>query len=174
MTTESTSVPSSPGPWPTAGQAFGLVSLAPRRGTTDRLALPRRPAPRRRSGTGPLVAVDCLAVLAAASLLSAAHHDARLLLPIAALVLVLDGHGGLYRPAVHARVLDELPALASRAGVAWCLAAAGVAAYSPGLAIGPLRLCAAYGTHVAVACLVRAVLLARRRGVARENPGSAL
>ncbi|MER5711066.1 sugar transferase [Streptomyces sp. NPDC002122] len=174
MTTESTSVPSSPGPWPTAGQAFGLVSLAPRRGTTDRLALPRRPAPRRRSGTGPLVAVDCLAVLAAASLLSAAHHDARLLLPIAALVLVLDGHGGLYRPAVHARVLDELPALASRAGVAWCLAAAGVAAYSPGLAIGPLRLCAAYGTHVAVACLVRAVLLARRRRVAREHPRSAL
>ncbi|MGW9040508.1 sugar transferase, partial [Streptomyces sp. NPDC055721] len=60
MTTESTSVPPSPGPWPAAGQAFGLVSLAPRRGTTDRLALPRRPA-RRRSGAGPLVAVDCLA-----------------------------------------------------------------------------------------------------------------
>ncbi|MEU2241638.1 sugar transferase [Streptomyces sp. NPDC018338] len=174
MTTESTSVPPSPGPWPTAGQAFGLVSLAQRRGTTDRLALPRRPARRRRSGAGPLVAVDCLAVLAAASLLSAAHHDARLLLPIAALVLVLDGHGGLYRPAAHARVLDELPALASRAGVAWCLAAAGVAAYAPALAIGPLRLCAAYGTHVAFACLVRAVLLARRRRVAREHPRSAL
>ncbi|MFI6419034.1 sugar transferase [Streptomyces sp. NPDC050842] len=173
MTTESTSVPPSPGPWPTAGQAFGLASLAPRRAATDRLALPRRPA-RRRSGTWPLAAVDCLAVLAAASLLSAAHHDARLLLPIAALVLVLDGHGGLYRPAVHTRLLDELPALASRAGVAWCLAAAAVAAYSPALAFGPLRLCAAYGTHVAVVCLVRALLLARRRRVARERPRSAL
>ncbi|MFB7588080.1 sugar transferase [Streptomyces sp. NPDC056169] len=173
MTTESTSVPPSPGPWPTAGQAFGLASLAPRRGTTDRLALPRRPV-RRPSLAGPLVAVDGLAVLAAASLLSAAHHDARLLLPVAALVLVLDGHGGLYRPAAHARVLDELPALASRAGVAWCLAAAGVAAYSPALAIGPLRLCAAYAAHVAVACLVRGVLLARRRRGAREHPRSAL
>lgn len=173
MTTESTSVPSSPGPWPTAGQAFGLASLAPRRGTTGRLAPPRRPA-RRRSGVGPLVAVDCLAVLAAATLLSTAHHDARLLLPIAALVLVLDGHGGLHRPPAHTRALDELPALASRAGVAWCLAAAGVAAYSPTLAIGPLRLCAAYATHVAVVCLVRAVLLARRRRVARERPRSAL
>lgn len=173
MTTESTSVPPSPGPWPTAGQAFGLASLAPRRATTDRLALPRRPA-RRRSGVWPLAAVDCLAVLAAASLLSAAHHDTRLLLPIAALVLVLDGHGGLYRPAAHTRLLDELPALASRAGVAWCLAAAAVAAYSPALAFGPLRLCAAYGTHVAVVCLVRALLLARRRRVARERPRSAL
>ncbi|GEB61621.1 sugar transferase [Streptomyces gardneri] len=172
MTTESTSVPSS-GPWPTAGQAFGLASLAPRRAATDRLPLPRRPV-RRRSGVAPLAAVDCLAVLAAASLLGAVHHDARLLLPIAALVLVLDGHGGLYRPAAHTRLLDELPALASRAGVAWCLAAAVVAAYSPVLVIGPLRLGAAYGTHVAVVCLVRALLLARRRRVARERPRSAL
>ncbi|MFB7357722.1 sugar transferase [Streptomyces gardneri] len=172
MTTESTSVPSS-GPWPTAGQAFGLASLAPRRAATDRLPLPRRPV-RRRSGVAPLAAVDCLAVLAAASLLGTVHHDARLLLPIAALVLVLDGHGGLYRPAAHTRLLDELPALASRAGVAWCLAAAVVAAYSPVLVIGPLRLGAAYGTHVAVVCLVRALVLARRRRVARERPRSAL
>ncbi|MFB7516754.1 exopolysaccharide biosynthesis polyprenyl glycosylphosphotransferase [Streptomyces sp. NPDC056144] len=173
MTTESTSVPSSPGPWPTAGQTFGLASLAPRRGTSGRLAVRRRPE-RRRSGVLPFVAADCLAVLAAASFLSAAHHDARLLLPVAALVLVLDGHGGLYRPAAHVRALDELPALASRAGFAWCLAAAGVAAFTPALAIGPLRLCAAYGSHLAVACLVRSVVLARRRRVARERPRSAL
>ncbi|MFH9722573.1 sugar transferase [Streptomyces sp. NPDC017254] len=173
MTTESTSIPPSPGSWPTAGQAYGLASLAPRRGTTDRLALPRRPA-RPRSGVLPLLAVDCLAVLGAAALLRAAHHDARLLMPIVALVLVLDGHAGLYRPAAHTRALDELPALASRAGVAWCLAAAGVAAFSPALAIGPLRLSAAYGTHVAVVTLVRALLLARRRRVARARPRSAL
>ncbi|MFI1977392.1 exopolysaccharide biosynthesis polyprenyl glycosylphosphotransferase [Streptomyces wedmorensis] len=174
MTTESTSVPSSPGPWPTAGQAFGLASLAPRRGTTDRLALPRHRRVRPRSGVAPLVAVDGLAFLAAASLLGAAHHDVRLLLPVAVLVLVLDGRAGLYRPPAYARALDELPALASRAGVVWCLAAAGSAAYSPALAIGPLRLCAAYGTHVAVVCLVRAVVLARRRRIARAHPRSAL
>ncbi|WP_055599064.1 exopolysaccharide biosynthesis polyprenyl glycosylphosphotransferase [Streptomyces aureus] len=173
MTTESTSVPPSPGPWPTAGQAFGLASLAPRRGTTDRLALPYRPV-RPRSGVLPLVAVDCLAVLSAATLLSAAHHDVRLLLPVVAVVLVLDGHAGLHRPAPHTRALDELPALASRAGVAWCLAAAGVAAYSPALAIGPLRLGAAYATHVGVVILVRALLLTRRRLIARAHPRSAL
>ncbi|MGW8358612.1 exopolysaccharide biosynthesis polyprenyl glycosylphosphotransferase [Streptomyces wedmorensis] len=174
MTTESTSVPSSPGPWPTAGQAFGLASLAPRRGTTDRLALPRHRRVRPRSGVAPLVAVDGLAFLAAASFLGSAHHDVRLLLPVAVLVLVLDGRAGLYRPPAYARALDELPALASRAGVVWCLAAAGSAAYSPALAIGPLRLCAAYGTHVAVVCLVRAVVLARRRRIARAHPRSAL
>ncbi|WP_411108179.1 sugar transferase [Streptomyces sp. c-19] len=174
MTTESTSVPSSPGPWPTAGQAFGLASLAPRPGTTDRLALPRHRRARVRSGVAPLVTVDCLAVGAAATLLSAAHHDARLLLPVLAVVLVLDGHAGLYRPAAHTRALDELPALASRAGFAWCLAAAGIAAYSPALAIGPLRLCAAYLTHVGVVSLVRALLLARRRRNARAHPRSAL
>ncbi|SEC61953.1 sugar transferase [Streptomyces sp. TLI_105] len=174
MTTESTSVPSSPGPWPTAGQAFGRASLTPRRGTTGRLALPRHRRERRRSGVAALVAVDALAVLAAASVLSAAHHDVRLVLPVVAVVLVLDGHAGLYRPAAHTRTLDELPALGSRAGFAWCLAAAAVAAYSPTLAIGPLRLCAAYGTHVALVCLVRAVLLGRRRRIARERPRSAL
>ncbi|MEF9885042.1 exopolysaccharide biosynthesis polyprenyl glycosylphosphotransferase [Streptomyces sp. P9-A4] len=174
MTTESTSVPSSPGPWPTAGQAFGLASLAPPRGTTDRLALPRHRRVRPRSGVAPLAAVDGLAVLTGATFLGAAHHDARLLLPVLALVLVLDGHAGLYRPAARTRALDELPALASRAGVVWCLAAAGAAAYSPDLAIGPLRLCAAYGAHVGVAVLVRAVLLARRRRIARAHPRSAL
>ncbi|WP_328942845.1 exopolysaccharide biosynthesis polyprenyl glycosylphosphotransferase [Streptomyces sp. NBC_00250] len=173
MTTESTSVPSSPGPWPTAGQAFGLASLAPRRRTTDRLALPYRPA-RPRSGVLPLVAVDCLAVFSAATYLSTAHHDARLLLPIVALVLVLDGHAGLYRPAPHTRALDELPALASRAGVVWCLAAAAVAAYSPVLAIGPLRLLVAYAAHVGVVCLVRTLMLTRRRRIARAHPRSAL
>ncbi|MCB8902800.1 MULTISPECIES: sugar transferase [unclassified Streptomyces] len=173
MTTESTSVPPSPGPWPTAGQTFGLASLAPRRGRTDRLALPYRPA-RPRSGVLPLVAVDCLAVLSAATLLSGAHHDARLLLPIVALVVVLDGHAGLHRPAPHTRALDELPALASRAGVAWCLAAAAAAAYSPALAIGPLRLCAAYAAHVGGVILVRALLLTRRRRIARAHPRSAL
>ncbi|MFG3037005.1 sugar transferase [Streptomyces sp. NPDC048330] len=175
MTTESTSVPSSPGPWPTAGHAYGLASLAPRRETTGRLARPRHRRVRPRTGgRAALVAVDGLAVLAAAALLRSTHQDVRLLLPVAVLVLVLDGRAGLYRPTAHVRALDELPALASRAGVVWCLAAAGAAAYSPTLAIGPLRLTAAYLTHVAVVCLVRALVLARRRRVARAHPRSAL
>ncbi|MFE0699629.1 exopolysaccharide biosynthesis polyprenyl glycosylphosphotransferase [Streptomyces sp. NPDC058872] len=174
MTTESTSVPSSPGPWPTAGQAFGLASLAPRRGTSGRLAVPRHRRARTRSGVAALVAVDASAVLAAAAALGTTHHDLRLVLPVLALVLLLDGHAGLYRPAVHVRALDELPSLASRAGFAWCSAAAAIAAYSPALAIGPLRLCAAYAAHLTVACLVRAALLGRRRRIARAHPRSAL
>ncbi len=117
------------------------------------------------------MAVDALAVVAAASVLSAAHHDLRLVLPVLALVLLLDGHAGLHRPAAHVRALDELPALASRAGVAWCLAAAGIAAYSAHLAVGPLRLCAAYAVHVVLVCAVRALVLGRRRRVARAHPG---
>ncbi|MGW4705963.1 sugar transferase [Streptomyces sp. NPDC004285] len=174
MTTESTSVPSSPGPWPTAGQAFGLASLAPRRGTPGRLVMPRHRRERPRSGVASLVAADAAAVLAAASVLSAAHQDLRFVLPVMAVVLVLDGRAGLYRPPAHTRALDELPALGSRAGFAWCLAAAAVSAYSPALAMGPLRLCAAYVTHLALVCLVRAVLLGRRRRIARERPRSAL
>ncbi|MFE3072701.1 sugar transferase [Streptomyces sp. NPDC059247] len=174
MTTESTSVPSSPGPWPTAGQAFGLASLAPRRGAPDRLALPEHRRARPRSGAPVLAAVDVLAVLTGATFLGTGHHDVRLLLPVVALVLLLDARAGLHRPPAHVRALDELPALASRAGVVWCLAAAGTAAYSPALAIGPLRLCAAYAAHVGVAVLVRALLLSRRRRTARNRPRSAL
>ena len=179
MTTESTSVPSSPGPWPVAGPAFGTASLAPRRRLpgrlSGRLALPRhRAAARPGPGAGALRAVDCLAVLAGGALLGPAHQDPRLLLPLAVLLLVLDGRGGLYRPPAHARLLDELPLLASRAGVVWCVAAAGAAAWSPELAIGPLRLCGAYAVHVGFAVVVRAVLLARGRRIARERPRSAL
>ncbi|MFB7366542.1 exopolysaccharide biosynthesis polyprenyl glycosylphosphotransferase [Streptomyces hydrogenans] len=179
MTTESTSVPSSPGPWPVAGPAFGTASLAPRRRLpgrlSGRLALPRhRAAARPGPGAGTLRAVDCLAVLAGGALLAPVHQDPRLLLPLAALLLVLDGRGGLYRPPAHARLLDELPALASRAGVVWCVAAAGAAAWSPELAIGPLRLCGAYAAHVGFAAVLRAVLLARGRRIARERPRSAL
>ncbi|MFJ5706082.1 sugar transferase [Streptomyces sp. NPDC093105] len=175
MTTESTSVPSSPGPWPVAGPAFGSASLATRRRLSGRLALPRhRASARPGPGAGVLRAVDCLAVLAGAALLGPAHQDPRLLLPVAALLLVLHGRGGLHRPAAHVRLLDELPALASRAGVVWCVAAAGAAAWSPELAIGPLRLCAAYGAHVGVVSVLRAVLLARGRRIARERPRSAL
>jgi lipopolysaccharide/colanic/teichoic acid biosynthesis glycosyltransferase len=174
VTTESTSVPPSPGSWPAAGPVFGVASLAPRHGAPRRLAPARHRRTRTRSDRLPLVAADCLAVLAAAAPLGAAHRDPRLLLPIAALVLVLGRRGGLHRPAAHVRMLDELPALASRAGVAWCVAAAAVAAYSPALAFGPLRLAAAYGTHVAVVSVLRGLVLAHRRRVARAHPRSAL
>ncbi|MET9951088.1 sugar transferase [Streptomyces sp. NPDC006339] len=176
MTTESTSVPPSPGSWPSAGHVPGRTSLAPPRGATDRLALPprRRPA-RGRPAAAPLVAADVLAVLLAVCLLSAAHRRWELGLCVVALVVLLDGRAGLYRPVVVLTgVLDDLPALAARAGVAWCVTAAAVAAYAPGLALGPLRLSAAYGAHVGAVAVLRGLVHARRRRSARAHPRSAL
>jgi lipopolysaccharide/colanic/teichoic acid biosynthesis glycosyltransferase len=176
VTTESTSVPSSPGPWPPAGQghAPGLTSLAPPRGAPDRLALPpRRPAPLRTAAVA-LIAADGLAVLLAAALLPEPHRGLRLLLLVAGCVLLLNGYAGLHRPGPLPSVLDELPALAARAAVAWCAGAAVVAAYSPALAIGPGALCSAYATHLVAVCVGRGVVHARRRRAARAHPRSAL
>ncbi|MGW5425050.1 exopolysaccharide biosynthesis polyprenyl glycosylphosphotransferase [Streptomyces sp. NPDC003943] len=165
MTTESTSVPPS----------FPSRRLAPPRGGTHRLALPPRRRARRRFTGLPLFAADALAVLLAMCLLSAAHRRWEVALFVAALVALLDGRAGLYRPAPGpVGVLDELPTLAARAGVAWCVTAAAAAAYSPALAIGPLRLCAAYGTHVTAVVAVRGLAHGRRRRIARAHPRSAL
>ncbi|MFF9912003.1 exopolysaccharide biosynthesis polyprenyl glycosylphosphotransferase [Streptomyces sp. NPDC013457] len=177
MTTESTSVPPSPGPWPSTvqGPGPGRASLAPQRGRPDRLALPpRRPAPPRLTAV-PLIAADGLAVLIAAALLPEPQRGLRLFLLVAVCVLVVNAHGGLHRPSgVAACVLDELPALAARAGVAWCVAAAAVAAFAPALAIGPVALCSAYATQLAAVALARAAVHAVRRRRARTHPRSAL
>ncbi|MFE4594165.1 exopolysaccharide biosynthesis polyprenyl glycosylphosphotransferase [Streptomyces laurentii] len=177
MTTESTSIPSSPGSRPAAGRfPYGSAVAAPR-GSADRRPVlpPRRPA-RPRHAAAPLVAADAAAVLLAVAVLSAAHRRWEVPLFVAAFVVLLDGRAGLYRPSAGARggVLDELPALAARAGVAWCGTAAAVAAYAPGMAIAPLRLGAAYGTHVLVVTVARGLVHARRRRMARERPRSAL
>ncbi|MFJ9827576.1 exopolysaccharide biosynthesis polyprenyl glycosylphosphotransferase [Streptomyces sp. NPDC101160] len=165
MTTESTSVPPS----------FPSRRLAAPRGGTHRLALPPRRRARRRFTGLPLFAADALAVLLAVCLLSAVHRRWEVALSVGALVVLLDGRAGLYRPAAGpVGVLDELPALAARAGVAWCVTAAAAAAYSPALAIGPLRLCAAYGTHVTAVVAVRGLAHGRRRRLARAHPRSAL
>ncbi|MEV4945037.1 sugar transferase [Streptomyces sp. NPDC053755] len=175
MTTESTSVPPSPGPWPSARKAaHGLASLAPPRDASDRLALPpRRPAPVRFTAV-PLIAADVLAVLLAAWLMPAPYPAVRLVLLVAGCVLALDSYAGLHRPGSLTAVLDEVPALAARAGVAWCVGAAAVAAFTPSLALGPGALCAAYATHLATVCAVRGTVRARRRRVSRAQPRSAL
>ncbi|KKZ71595.1 sugar transferase, partial [Streptomyces showdoensis] len=173
MTTESTSLPSSPGPWPSAGSLAGLTSLASPRGASDRLSLPPRRPGRVRSTAVPLLAADAVAVLLAVCVLSTAHRRWELSLLVVGLVALLDGRAGLYRPvAALTGALDELPALASRAGVAWCVTAAAVAAYAPGHAIGPLRLCGAYGTHLVAVVAVRGLAHARRRRAARAHPRS--
>ncbi|WP_418958800.1 exopolysaccharide biosynthesis polyprenyl glycosylphosphotransferase [Streptomyces tritici] len=172
MTTESTSVPPSSGPLSTAGRP----SVAPQRGSSARLALPpRRHAAPARSTAGPLIAVDCLAVLCAVALLPAAHHGPLPLLPLLAGVLLLDRRAGLHRTGgALGSVLDELPALAGRAAVAWCATAAAVAAADPGRAFGPAALGTAYAVHLAVVAVGRGMVHGRARRLAPLRPRSAL
>ncbi|WP_336323413.1 exopolysaccharide biosynthesis polyprenyl glycosylphosphotransferase [Streptomyces lavendofoliae] len=160
MTTESTS-PATP-------------TVVPPRGRADRPALPpRRPVPPP-PFVSSLVATDCAAVLLAALLLDPEQRGAGLLMQLTAFLAALNAYAGLYRPGAVASVLDELPALAGRAAVAWCAAAALLAAQSPQRAVGPATLAAVYAAHLAVAAGCRAVLHHRRRAAARAHPRSAL
>lgn len=172
MTTESTSVPSPSGPAQAGGQARGRVSIAPPRDrdrdTPDRVALP----PRRPAGTPlryglPLLATDCAAALLATAVLSDEQRGAVLAVQLVVCVTVLNAHAGLYRPAVAPSALDQLPALAARAAVAWCAAAAVIAALLPGHVLGLTTLLAGIGVQLAFACGARALVHARRRAAVR-------
>ncbi|MGA5555117.1 sugar transferase [Streptomyces lavendulocolor] len=160
MTTESTS-PATP-------------TVVPPRGAVDRAAPPpRRPQPAP-PFVSSLVAADCAAVLLAALLLDPQQRGAALLMQLTACLAALNAYAGLYRPGAVASVLDELPALAGRAAIAWCAAAALLAAQSPRHAVGPVALAAVYAVHLAFVCGCRAVLHHRRRAAARAHPRSAL
>ncbi|MET9429768.1 exopolysaccharide biosynthesis polyprenyl glycosylphosphotransferase [Streptomyces sp. NPDC003036] len=154
------------------------VTVGPPRAAADQVSTggpPRRVRAAPPSFTASLVAVDCVAVLLAALLLTAEQRDSALLMQLTVGVAALNAHAGLYRPAAFApSVLDELPALAGRAAVAWCAAAALVAAQAPHRAFGPVALTSAYALHLAVVTGCRAVLHRRRRRAARAHPRSAL
>ncbi|MFF8831732.1 sugar transferase [Streptomyces sp. NPDC015131] len=150
------------------------ATVVPPRGRADRVALPpSRPVPAP-PFVSSLVAADCAAVLLAALVLGPEQRGAGLLMQLTAGVAALNAHAGLYRPGALASVLDELPALAGRAAVAWCAAAALLGTQGPGRALGPAALAAAYAVHLAAVCACRAVLHHRRRAAARARPRSAL
>ncbi|QKW10890.1 exopolysaccharide biosynthesis polyprenyl glycosylphosphotransferase [Streptomyces sp. NA04227] len=70
--------------------------------------------------------------------------------------------------------LEELPAVAGRAAVAWCTAAALLAALAPARAMSLTTLAAACATHTAVAFAARAVLGRLRLRAALARPLAAL
>ncbi|MFG3499260.1 sugar transferase [Streptomyces sp. NPDC047928] len=157
-----------------AGRGNRATAVARPRGAADRVALPpprRAPAP---PFTSSLVAADCAAVLLAALVLAPGQRDAALLMQLTTGLVALNAHAGLYRPAAVASVLDELPAIAGRAAIAWTAAAALLAALSPTRSPGPATLAAAYAAHLAFVCGCRAVIHHRRRTSARSHPRSAL
>ncbi|MET9551320.1 sugar transferase [Streptomyces sp. NPDC006645] len=201
MTTESTSVPAPSGRGPTAHPArpgargapsglgalgpatvtatgqpsLGFASMAPRRDTTDRVALPprrRTAAPLRRAL--PLLASDVAAALLCTVALSPEQRHPALIAQLVVYVAVLNAYAGLYRPSGPWTALDELPALAARILVAWCAAAALFAALVPAHALGLGGLLAGGGTQLLAACGCRAAVHARRRRAARNRLSSAL
>ncbi|MFJ8588586.1 exopolysaccharide biosynthesis polyprenyl glycosylphosphotransferase [Streptomyces sp. NPDC093595] len=172
--------PGSPGA-PVPGQAAGpsagaRVTVGPPR--TPAAADPVPPPRRRRPAAAPygsaLVAADCVAVLVGALLLTPEQRDAALLMQLTLCVAVLNAQAGLYgtpsRPGALPRVLDELPALATRAAAAWCTAAALLAACAPRRALGLAALASAYAAHLACVTCCRAVAHHRRRRAVRARP----
>ncbi|MFF9869267.1 exopolysaccharide biosynthesis polyprenyl glycosylphosphotransferase [Streptomyces sp. NPDC013953] len=161
-----------PGP----GNPGARVTVGPPR--TPVAADPVVPPPRRHPAAAPfspaLVAADCVAVLVGALFLTPAQRDAALLMQLTLCVAVLNAHAGLHgapsRPGVLPSVLDELPALAARAAVAWCAAAALLAACAPRRALGLAALAAAYAAHLAFVTGCRAVAHHRRRRAVRARP----
>lgn len=195
MTTESTSVPAPSGRGPTAHPArpgglgalgpatvtatgqppLGFVSMAPRRDTTDRVALPprrRTAAPLRRAL--PLIASDAAAALLCTLALSPEQRHPALIAQLIVCVTVLNAYAGLYRRTGPWTALDELPALAARILVAWCAAAALFAALVPAHALGLGALLAGSGTQLLAACCCRAAVHSHRRRTARNRISSAL
>ena len=175
MTTERTSVPSPSGPAKPAGQAPGRISLAPPRDLPDRVALP----PRRPAGTPlrvglPLLAADWAAALLATTVLNHEQRGAVLAVQLVVCVTVLNAHAGLYRPGVAASALDQLPTLAARIAVAWCAAAAVLAALFPQQALGLGALAYGAAVQLGLACGCRWLVHVRRRSVARARLRSAL
>ena len=184
MTTENagTSNPSqvlSP-PEPTIRAA---TSVGPPRGPVPRPLPPhlRRNTHRRRAATL-LAAADCLtAVAVAAAAVPPAGGEgqgplvlAAVCAAVPAVLLPLNAHGGLYRTALAASALDELPALLGRTAVAWCVAAALLAAVHPAGALGWTALLGTVLAHAALACAARGAVYLGRRRAGRRRPRSAL
>ncbi|MEV0441975.1 exopolysaccharide biosynthesis polyprenyl glycosylphosphotransferase [Streptomyces spectabilis] len=98
---------------------------------------------------------------------------------LAAVVLALHAHGGLYRPPRMPRVLDELPALSGRVAVAWCVTATCATSLSglpvlpplaPLASPSPIPLLAACAAHCALGALGRALLYWRFRRALTRGP----
>ncbi|MFE3142087.1 sugar transferase [Streptomyces scopuliridis] len=167
--------PQTPGPQSLGQQVLRRVSIASPRDTPDRLARPaRRPAGSPLRFGLPLIVSDVLAALLSTVVLNDEQRDAVLVVQLIAWVTVLNASAGLYRPGVVLSGLDQLPALAARIAVAWCAAAAVLAALLPALTVGIPALLGGCVLQLVVASGCRSLLHTRRRAVARDRLRSAL
>ncbi|MFE9256174.1 exopolysaccharide biosynthesis polyprenyl glycosylphosphotransferase [Streptomyces sp. NPDC006879] len=124
---------------------------------------------RRRDGALPLLAGDAAAVLCTVAFLPGLDWPREAAAPLAALLIALHAQGGLYRPRLSPSALLDLPALLCRTLLAWCAAAAAVAAVSPRQIASFGVLAAAIALQSTLVCLSRGCIhQMRRRSVARQ------
>ncbi|WP_329386562.1 sugar transferase [Streptomyces sp. NBC_01716] len=178
--------PGSPGPGTLTGpggvtftatglRPLGFVPMGPQQDGADRVALP----PRRRTAAPlrfalPLIAADWTGALLGTAVLDSAQHHLALIVPLMACVAVLNTYAGLYRRSGPRTALDELPALGARILIAWCTAAALLAALFPGHTLSLTALMAGSTTQLVVACFGRALVHGYQRHTARSRLTSAL
>ncbi|MFJ6797732.1 exopolysaccharide biosynthesis polyprenyl glycosylphosphotransferase [Streptomyces sp. NPDC091268] len=129
---------------------------------------------RRRDGVLPPLTADALAVAVTTAALPGLHLPAEAAVPAAAVLAALHAQAGLYRPRLAPSALLELPALAGRAAVLWCAAAAVVAAAAPGQALDWGALLGAAALQTVLACAGRGLVNQFRRRVRLRRPASAL
>ncbi|MFE2284420.1 exopolysaccharide biosynthesis polyprenyl glycosylphosphotransferase [Streptomyces sp. NPDC059443] len=162
-----------------------VTAIHPPRGPRAEQARPavRPKRVRRRDGVLPLLTADALAVLGAAAALPRPELPREvagpaavplLVLLLAVLLAALHAQAGLYRPRFAPSALLELPALAGRAAVLWCGAAAALAAFAPRAALNWVALLASVGLQAVLACAGRGFVNQLRRRTRVRRPASAL
>ncbi|WP_371681242.1 exopolysaccharide biosynthesis polyprenyl glycosylphosphotransferase [Streptomyces sp. NBC_01276] len=175
---------------PAGGGAFAPAPPAEARRAVPAIHPPRgpradraRPAVRpqrisRRDGVAALVTADALAAAVTAATLPADVLPPSATGPCIVLLLVLlaalHAQGGLYRPRLTPSALLELPALAGRAAVLWCGAAAVLATTGPRQSLGWSTLLGAVALQTFLVCAGRGTVHALRRRSALRHPVSTL
>ncbi|MFJ1750039.1 sugar transferase [Streptomyces sp. NPDC088116] len=135
---------------------------------------PRRPAGAPLRFGLPLFVADVLAVLVSTFVLDDEQRDPALAVGLVACVTVLNAIAGLYRPGVVLSGLDQLPVLAARIAVSWCVVAAVLAALFPARVLGFAVMLAGGATQLVVAGGCRSLIHTWRRAVVRNRLRSAL
>ncbi|MZD04411.1 transferase, partial [Streptomyces sp. SID5785] len=169
VTPERTAAPSA---GRTPGGAPGTV-VAPRAGGD--IALARDPGRRReRPSRVVLVAADEIAALLGTLALTEQQRGPLVLAAFVLVVLVLHAAAGLYRYTPEPYMLDELPAVAGRGVLAWCVLGAGLAALPGQTPLGLTALGTGCAVQVVLALTGRAVVHRRRRLDLVRRPVSTL
>ncbi|MEV8532820.1 exopolysaccharide biosynthesis polyprenyl glycosylphosphotransferase [Streptomyces sp. NPDC051211] len=183
MTMDSAHAPHSGrgGTQPATAVRRSVTSIHPPRGPQADQARPavRSQRVRRHDGVAPLLTADALATVLTAAVvpgpvLPGEAAGSLALLAALPVVAALHAQAGLYRPRLAPSALLELPALAGRAAVLWCTAAAVVAALEPGAALGWSLLLTAVALQTVLACAGRGLVHQLRRRTAVRRPSSAL